>query len=390
MEELNLGDLDFDTSGITLFDEETGNQDSKQSGAATADDTTGANPPASGTDDKGTNDKNTDGDDELDEDGNPIVASQESVADQSKDKNQVQAGKTTDGKEGNSNSSSPKLNETEQLYSNLAAEFKAKGVLPGLEDTTAIKSLEDLNAAIKKQVDSQLTDRQRQIEDAKNAGAPITEVAEKVNTIDRLKAVTPEYIRDDKNVKFRLTAIAQDFIEKGYSEDRANSMAQRSVDAGTDVEDAEFAIASIIESEEKSLQGIIASAKKKEQKSLTDIKSYISSTQEVLPGIVLNDSQKDLLYNQITTDLGNKENAFMQAQKADPIGSRIKLEAFFFLTKGLKDFSIFGNKAESKITNNIENLLRGANFTQEGKIDTNVSDNNSNFKLSDLKDLQIE
>ena len=390
MEELNLGDLDFDTSGITLFDEETGNQDSKQSGAATADDTTGANPPASRTDDKGTNDKNTDGDDELDEDGNPIVASQESVADQSKDKNQVQAGKTTDGKEGNSNSSSPKLNETEQLYSNLAAEFKAKGVLPGLEDITAIKSLEDLNAAIKKQVDSQLTDRQRQIEDAKNAGAPITEVAEKVNTIDRLKAVTPEYIRDDKNVKFRLTAIAQDFIEKGYGEDRANSMAQRSVDAGTDVEDAEFAIASIIESEEKSLQGIIASAKKKEQKSLTDIKSYISSTQEVLPGIVLNDSQKDLLYNQITTDLGNKENAFMQAQKADPIGSRIKLEAFFFLTKGLKDFSIFGNKAESKITNNIENLLRGANFTQEGKIDTNVSDNNSNFKLSDLKDLQIE
>ena len=81
----------------------------------------------------------------------------------------------------------------------------------------------------------------------------------------------------------------------------------------------------------------------------------------------------------------------MQAQKADPIGSRIKLEALFFLTKGLSDFSLFGEqKTQTKITNNIENLLRGAKFTEEGKIDTNVSDNNSNFKLSDLKDLEIE
>ena len=63
--------------------------------------------------------------------------------------------------------------------------------------------------------------------------------------------------------------------------------------------------------------------------------------------------------NQITTDLGNKENAFMQAQKADPIGSRIKLEALFFLTKGLSDFSLFGEqKTQTKIANNIENLLR--------------------------------
>ena len=31
MEELNLGDLNFDTSGIDLFDDVTGEQDSKES-----------------------------------------------------------------------------------------------------------------------------------------------------------------------------------------------------------------------------------------------------------------------------------------------------------------------------------------------------------------------
>jgi hypothetical protein len=377
MEELNLGDLDFDTSSIQLFDEATGVQDPKEDG------TTPPSTPAADTTAADTN-INTDG-----EGKDPVDPNLESVANQSKDKNQVQAGEIPDGKEG-SDSSSPNLNETEQLYSNLAAEFKAKGILPGLDDTTSIKSMADIEEAIKKQVDSRLTERQRVIEDAQKSGAPITEVSEKVNTIDKLKRVTPDFIKSEKNVAFRKTAIAQDFIEKGYGEERAQAMAQRSIDAGTDVEDAEFALENLIKSEEANLAKIIDSAKQQESDSLKDIKSYIADTQEVIPGIQLNDSQKDELYNQITSDLGNKENAFMQAQKADPIGSRIKLEALFYLTGGLKDFSVFGQKAESKITNNIENLLRGANFTAEGSVDTNISDGNSNFKLSDLENLEIE
>ena len=377
MEELNLGDLDFDTSGLQLFDE---GEDIKPIVKADTPPADGTTPPATTVANKGDEKINTDGDDTA-------TAGQESVADQSKDLNQVQAGKTADGD--GSDSSSPQLNETEQLYSNLAAEFKAKGVLPEL-DVTSIKTMKDLEDAISKKIDSGLTERQKFIEDAQKSGAPITEMTEKVNTIDKLKGVTPEYIKDEKNMAFRKTAILQDFIEKGYDSKRAEAMAQRSIDAGTDIEDAEFALASLIKAEEASLQGILTDAKNKEQDSLKDIKSYISTTPEVIPGISLTDSQKDELYTQITSDLGNKENAFMQAQKADPVGSRIKLEALFYLTGGLKDFSVFGAKAESKITNNIENLLRGAKFTGSGSVDTHVSDTNSNFKLSDLTDLTIE
>jgi|TARA_R110000765_G_scaffold355641_1_gene445832 hypothetical protein len=383
MDELNLGDLDFDTSSLNLFEEGVDIVKPTEVPASEklADVIKGDTTPASTDEKKNDKNKNTDGEDSI--------LDPESVASQSKDKNQVQAGKTADGKEG-SDSSSPKLNETEQLYSNLAAEFKSKGILPELEDTSSIKSMEDIEEAIKKQVESRLTSRQKKIEEAQQVGAPIEEVTQKVNVINKLKAVTPEYLKDDNNVKFRLTAIAQDFIEKGYDETRATAMAQRSVDAGTDVEDAEFALASLIQSEESSLQTILTAAKNDEQDSLKDIKEYIADTPEVIPGIALTDSQKDELYNQITTDLGNKESKFVKAQKADPIGSRIKLETLFFLTKGLTDFSIFGNKAETKISNNIENLLRGANFTEAGSVDTSSQDNNSNFKLSDLKDFDIE
>jgi hypothetical protein len=372
MEGLDLNDLDFDTSAIQLFDEDTGEIGKSEDGT----------PPAGLFDNAKGEDKNKNTDSE-DPNLDP-----ESVANQSKDKTQVQAGKTDTGDEG-SDSSSPKMNETEQLYSNLAAEFKSKGVLPGL-DVSKIRSLKDLEDAISTKIDSGLTERQRFIEEAQKSGVSVTEVSEKTDTIDKLKGVSPEFIRDDANEDFRRTAIMQDFIEKGYDSKRAESMAQRSIDAGTDIEDAEFALASLIKSEEDSLRGIIDNAKSEETKSLGNIKEYISTTKEVIPGFELNDSQKDELYNQITTDVGNKDNAFMLAQKSDPIGSRIKLEALFYLTKGLKDFSVFGQKQESSITNNIENLIRGANFTEAGAIDTNVSDSNSNFKLSDLKDLSIE
>ena len=384
MEGLNLGDLEFDESSLNLFDTETGLQDPKDAGATpTAGDAT----PPDNTGKDG-DDKTNTGSDDTAGGGNTPPAGQESVANQGKDNNQVQAGKTSDGKEG-SDSSSPKLNETEQLYSNLAAEFQSKGVLPGL-DIAKVKSLEDIQEAIKNQIESSLTDRQKLIEDAQKTGAPVSEVMEKTDTIDKLKRVTPEYMKDERNLPFRRTAIVQDALTKGYSKERAEVMAQRSIDAGTDIEDANEALASLIKTEETSLQGIISAAKKKEDDNLNNIKNYISTTPEVIPGISLTDSQKDELYNQITTDVGNNESAFEVAQKADPISMRIKIEALHYLTGGFKDFSIFGTKQETKITNNIENLLRGANFTGGGTVDTNVSDDNSNFKLSDLKDLEIE
>jgi len=377
MEELNLTDLAEVGDGFTLF-------------------------PATDEELKGLADKDKDKTkDQLSDDEKTAAAKavgdakekadasdQESVA-KDKDNTQVQAGKTADGDEGG-DSSSPKLNDTEQLYSNLATEFKTKGVLPGLEDTKSIKSLADLQNAMKVEIESRFDSRTKAINDAINAGLPANEIAEQMETIEKLEKIDDAYITKEENVEFRRTAIIQDFISKGYQKERAETMAQRSIDAGTDVDDARFALTSIIATEKKSLEDTIATAKALETKNVTDVKDYIAKNKEIIPGIPLTQAQGDELYKNITTDLGNKENAFMQAQKKDPVGSRVKLEAIFFLTKGLTDFSVFNNAKESDISENIENLLRGASFTKSGKVDTEVQDDNANFTLKDLKDLQIE
>ena len=197
----------------------------------------------------------------------------ESVA-KDKENTQVQAGKTAKADEG-SDSSSPKLNETEQLYSNLATKFKAEGVLPGLEDTSSIKSLKDLEDAMKTEIESRFDSRSKAIEDAMNAGLPAGEIAEQMEVIEKLEKIDDRYLSDDNNLEFRRTAIVQDFLSKGYGKERADTMAQRSIDAGTDIDDAKFALASIISSEKKTLETSIQAAKDKETKSITDLKEYI-------------------------------------------------------------------------------------------------------------------
>lgn len=378
LEKLSLADLDF--SGDTTFEINSAGADELAKLGKKDNESGNANE----TKDNDSDDK------KLDKDGNPIiiVPSQESVAN---DKDNTSSGGKTSKADGEgSNSSSPKLNDTEQLYSNLASELKAKGVLPGLENTASIKTLDDFNAAIKKEVESGLTNRQKAISDAMKLGVPANEIAEQLEVISKLEGITDDYINHEDSSAFRKNVIKQDFMSKGYTKDRAETFAQRSIDDKTDIEDAKFALKNIIDSEKKRYDDTLSSAKKKEDDSISEVKTYIDKNTEILPGIKLSKEQSDELYERITTDLGNKENAFMQSQRRDPIGSRIKLEAIAFLTKDFTDFTIFKTSSESDITNSIENLLRGTSFTADGQVQTEVKDPNANFTLSDLKDLDFE
>jgi hypothetical protein len=181
MEGLNLEDLNFDTDSLQLFDDE-GNLEASTSPETTAGDT----PPSAGSELINATKESTD-DITITDGDDTATAGQESVA-TGKDDTQVQAGKTATGEEG-SDSSSPKLNETEQLYSNLAAQFKSEGVLPGLENIEDIKDLTALNEAIRKEVESRFSDEQKSIKEAVKVGAEPTEVSEKLSTISKLESV---------------------------------------------------------------------------------------------------------------------------------------------------------------------------------------------------------
>ena len=310
----------------------------------------------------------------------------ESVA-KGNENNQGQADEAKDKSE--ANSSSPKLNDSEKLYSTLATHLITKGALSDLDPET-IKNVDDLNAAIEKEATSRLDSRQKAISEAMSVGAPTNEVATSIDTITRLESVTDLQISSDDAVELRINLIAQDFLNKGYSSERASTMAKRSIDAGTGVEDAKFALEGIIKSEKAKYEGLIEKAKSDEEGALAKIKDYLQSDKSEVAKIKLTTAQQEEIYTQMTTDVGNKQSEFIKYQQENPVQSRVQLETLYYLTKKFTDFSVFGESAKTEVSNDLEALLRGTNFTEEGRVQTNVADSNSSFTLSDFKDLDID
>lgn len=362
MEGLNLSDLQFDAEN-DVFD--------------VFKSTEGGSKETPKIEDPTTKTKNTDSEGKQ-------IASPEKVT---TEENQ---GKAEQGTEKSSNSSSPQPVDNSKLFTSLAAEMKSKGVLPSLDlENTEIKSLEDLQKAVKAEIDSGLDERSKAIEKAMRLGLDANRTATQLDTINKLKEIPADFVAKPENINFRRDVMVQDFINKGYDKERATTMAQRSIDAGTDLDDADFALKAVIQHEENQYEAVISKAQEKDQKEMNDIEKVIHSESEILPGVTLTKEQKQDMYEKITTDLGGRENAYMKAKKEDPINSRVKAELLFHLTKGYSDFSVFGKKQVQEANKGFEDLLKNSSFAVEGTPDGTGGDDSS-FSLKDLKDLTFQ
>jgi len=318
-------------------------------------------------------------------DSESLEIDSESVA-TGNDDNQGQADKAN--VDAGSNSSSPQQNDSEKLYSTLATHLLDKGALSDLDPNT-IKSVDDLNEAIQREADKRLDSSQKAISKAMETGAPVSQVAEVAAVISQLEGVTEEMLAHVDNVDLRANLITQDFVNRGYDVQRAQVLAQRSIDAGTAVDDARFAIKGILDSQIEKRDSLIASAKLEEEKSLSSIREFVGSKDNSFGSVKLTDTQQQEVYDQMVTNVGDGDNAFIKYQKDNPIESRVKLESLYYLTKGLTDFSVFSNTAKTEVANDLETLLRGTSFTEDGKVNTVINDPMSSFALKDFKDLDI-
>lgn len=78
-------------------------------------------------------------------------------------------------------------------------------------------------------------------------GAPKDEMTYLNEMYKRVNSITEEHVsaEDENGESVRRGLIEQDYLNRGYSEEKARKMAQRSFDSGTDVEDATEALESL-------------------------------------------------------------------------------------------------------------------------------------------------
>ena len=167
---------------------------------------------------------------------------------------------------------SPKTN----FYSSIASALKEDGIFQNLDEDKAkeIKDAESFAQAIRDEVSAQFDERQRRIDEVLNAGIESSEVQKYERTLNYLDSIKDENISDEseQGEQLRRQLIYNDFINRGYSKERAQREVKKSLDAGTDIEDAKESLKSNKEFFKNSYDSMVEEAKKAEEEEIKERK----------------------------------------------------------------------------------------------------------------------
>ena len=203
---------------------------------------------------------------------------------------------------------SPKNN----FYSSIAKALKEEGIFPDLDDeiTNNIKAPEDFAEAVEKQIQAKFDERQKRIDDALNAGVETSEIKRYENTLSYLDSLQDKELTDetDKGEKLRQQLIFQDFINRGYSKERAQREVQKSFNSGTDIEDAKEALASNKEFFQNEYNNLIKEAQEEEKRSEQNRKEQADKLRKS----ILEDAK---VFGEIQLDKGTRQRVFDNISK---------------------------------------------------------------------------
>ena len=198
------------------------------------------------------------------------------------------------------------------FYSSIASALKEDGIFQNLDDDKAkgITDAESFAQAIRDEVSAQFDERQKRIDDALNAGIEPSEIQKYERTLEYLDSIKEEHISDEseKGEALRKQLIYNDFINRGYSKERANREVKKSFDAGTDIEDAKESLKSNREFFSSSYNNMVKQAQEEE-------KAYEERRKKDAETLRKEMLEDDKAFSGITIDKGTRQKAFEAISK---------------------------------------------------------------------------
>ncbi len=304
----------------------------------------------------------------------------ESVGSEEEDNQEDQ--EDTDSKK---DGSSPKKN----FYSSIAKALQEEGIFPDLDDerTNKISTPEDFAQAIEETIQSKLDERQRRIDEALNANVEINDIKKYENTIQYLDSLQDETltVEGEQGENLRKQLIFQDFVNRGYSEQRAQREVQKSLNAGTDIEDAKEALKSNKEFFNTQYETLIENAKKEDEKIIAQrkeesakIKKAILEDKKVFGEIQLDKTTRQKIFDNISKpvykdpETGEYYTAIQKYEMENRTEFLKNLGLLFTLTDGFKslDKLVKGKvtKEVKKGLKELENTLNNTARTSDGNL----------------------
>ena len=153
-----------------------------------------------------------------------------------------------DNKDNEEDTTSEKEGTSPDFFSSIANAFAEEGIFPDLDEETikGIKTAEDFRKAIDEQIKAGLDEQQKRVADALNNNVEPDKVRQYESLIAYLNTINEETIsaESEEGEILRKKILFQDYINRGFSKERAEKAVNRAITNGTDIEDAKEALES--------------------------------------------------------------------------------------------------------------------------------------------------
>lgn len=276
-----------------------------------------------------------------------------------------------------------------KFYSSIAKAFAEEGIFPDLDEDaiSKVETPEDLRDLVEQQIKASLDERQKRIDEALGVGVEpdtIRQYEGALNYLDSIKddAITSE---TDDGEKLRKQLIYQDFINRGYSKDRASREVQKSFNGGTDIDDAKEALKGNKEYFKSKYDEIIENARKEEEAEVAKkkeqaekLKTSILTDKKVFGEIEVDKATRQRVYDNIAKpvykdpETGEMLTAIQKYEMENRTDFLKNLGLLFTLTDGFKNLDgLVKGKVRKEVNKGfreLENTLNNTARTSDGNL----------------------
>lgn len=269
------------------------------------------------------------------------------------------------------------------FYSSIAKALKEDGIFPDLDDDTinGIKDPEGFAEAIKKQISAGLDETQKRVNDALEVGVDPNAVQYFERAISQMEDIKEEDITNEETGEnLRKQLILRDFMNKGYSKERAEREVKKSLDAGTDVEDAKESLEEIKKHLHKQYDDLIKAAqeearKDEEQrkKDIEDLKNSMLDDKDVFGDLKVDKATRQKALDAVSKpvwkdpETGDYYTALQKYEKENKLDFLKYVGLIFTLTDSFKSLDgLVKEKQKKEARKGISALEKVINSTQRG------------------------
>ena len=305
------------------------------------------------------------------------------------------------GSEDESQESTDSASTSKNFFSSLANSLKQEGILPDLsdEDLKNVKDSKDISKLFDSYIASKMDEKQKRVDDALNLGVDASDIKKYENAISYIDSITDDKISNEgqEGENLRKQLIYQDFMNRGYTKERAIKEVQKSFNAGTDIEDAKDALTSNRDYYKEGYEDLIEEAKQAKKKVQEDIeqrteafKKNVLESDKVFGDIVIDTATKKaaldaVLKPQYKDSKGNMITAVQKYQQEHSDEFLKNIGIIYALTNGFTDLNkIVQSKVKTATKNayrELENKINNSRRNADGNLvfTSGVSDTESSF-----------